>query len=681
MSALEALAHDGESLLAKVRDGSLTMNRTIADALFELEDAVRSALATIAEVGADGDLAAWSDLRRRLADLAATSADGASELPRAIVFDRADERRDELADGAQPGLVTSPPEETTLGEPHDSHASQADRSTPQGSGQHRPAVTENAVRVDVGLLDRLMNLVGELVLARNRVLQLAQGLGNTTLAVSTQQLSIITSELQEQVMKTRMQPIDTLLSKLPRMVRDLAHELGREVDLVLEGRETELDRTIVDAIRDPLTHLIRNAVDHGIEPPEEREAVGKPRRGTLRIEAYHEGGYVLIEVRDDGRGLDLQRVRERAVARGLVSAEELARMSPREVSELIFLPGFSTARTVSAVSGRGVGMDVVKTNVEGVGGSIDVESELGHGTCFRLRIPLTLAIIPALMVETGAQRFAIPQLALSELVRLERGERESLVEVVDRAPVLRRRDQLVPLLDLGALLGLDPVLADPKREAVSVVVLQLGGTTFGLAVDRIVDTQEIVVKPLGQFVNQLPCYSGATILGDGRVALILDVSGLARLGGLTAERAREVHEQVGLGSEFDTEPILVVAVGGGERVGIWLRAIERLEEFPLEAIEHLEGREVVQYRGGVMVLVHLSHLLGLPSQPTRTDRTSVVVASDRSGKVVGLAVDDVLDIAAAPHREPGATVVVGGKLVRIVDLAALLELAAEVSHV
>lgn len=667
---LEGLAHDGESLLARVRDGAVRVDAAVADALLALEDAVRRSLDAMAVSGVEDD-ESWGDLRGRLVALAERAAESPQPPGRAnaVVF----------APVAPP---SAPAERSADPEPAPAADSDRVRSTESDARLGvRSGLNESVVRVDVALLDRLMNLVGELVLARNRVMQLAQSEGSAALAASTQQLSIIASELQEQVMKTRMQPIDTLFAKLPRVVRDLARELGREVDLVLEGRDTELDRTIIEAIRDPMTHLIRNAIDHGIEPPDERLAQGKPARGVLRIEAYHEGGSVIIDVSDDGRGLDLEAVRTRALERGVVHADELARLGPREVAELIFVPGFSTATTVSAVSGRGVGMDVVKTNVEGVGGSIDIDSEPGRGTRMRLRIPLTLAIIPALMVETHGQRFAIPQTALAELVRLELDGRHSPVEIVDHTPVLRRRDRLVPLLDLGAILALAPPFPERGLDAVSVVILSAGATSFGIVVDRIVETQEIVVKPLGQYVSQLQCYSGATILGDGRVALIVDVGGIARLGGLAVEREHETTPEAVGDQESETEPVIVLAAGGTERLGVRLREIERLEEFALDAVEYVEGHEVVQYRGGVMRLVRLAHLVGLASQPAHPDPIDVIVAADPAGELLGLVVDEVLDMALAPVGTSRAAIVLDGKLVRVLELGTLLARAGEVSHV
>ncbi|ACU53181.1 CheA signal transduction histidine kinase [Acidimicrobium ferrooxidans DSM 10331] len=667
---LEGLAHDGESLLARVRDGAVRVDAAVADALLALEDAVRRSLDAIAATG-DEDDEHWEELRARLVALA----EQAHEAPRSVAGANAVVFAPAPSSGAPAELSSGPESQASV------EGDVARGAEPDGKSGARPTLGETAVRVDVGLLDRLMNLVGELVLARNRVMQLAQSEGSAALAASTQQLSIIASELQEQVMKTRMQPIDTLFAKLPRVVRDLARELGREVELVLEGRDTELDRTIIEAIRDPMTHLIRNAIDHGIEPPDERRSQGKAAHGVLRIDAYHEGGSVIIDVSDDGRGIDLEAVRARALARGLVHADELARLGPREVAELIFVPGFSTATTVSAVSGRGVGMDVVKTNVESVGGSIDIDSDPGRGTRMRLRIPLTLAIIPALMVETHGQRFAIPQAALAELVRLELDGRHSLVEIVDHTPVLRRRDRLVPLLDLGAILGLAPPFPERGLDAVSVVILSAGATSFGIVVDRIVDTQEIVVKPLGQFVSQLQCYSGATILGDGRVALIVDVGGIAQLGGLAVERAHETTSESVGEAESEAEPVIVLAAGGTERLGVRLREIERLEEFALGAVEYVEGHEVVQYRGGVMRLVRLAHLVGLASQPARPDPINVIVAVDPAGQLVGLVVDEVLDMALAPVSRTHGAIVLDGKLVRVLELDALLERAGEVSHV
>ncbi len=385
-----------------------------------------------------------------------------------------------------------------------------DTAEPQGA---RPSVTETTIRVDVGLLDALMNLVGELVLARNQIVQLTQGERSSVLTAAAQRLNLITTELQEGVMKTRMQPIGSVWGKFPRLVRDLALACGKRVRIEMEGEETELDRSIIEAIKDPLTHLVRNAVDHGIEPPEVREAAGKPPEGRLLVRAFHEGGQVNIEITDDGAGIDAERVLARAIERGFVGPDQAVRMSEREILDLIFRPGFSTAERVTNVSGRGVGMDVVRTNVERLGGSVDVRSRLGEGTTFRVKIPLTLAIIPALIVTCAGDRYAIPQVNLLELVRLDGDQAGRGIERIHDCPVYRLRGNLLPLVYLDEELG----LAAPDRgtSGMYIVVLQADERQFGLVVDGILDTEEIVVKPLSKQLKSINAYAGATIMGDG----------------------------------------------------------------------------------------------------------------------------------------------------------------------
>ena len=394
----------------------------------------------------------------------------------------------------------------------------------------RRSMADSTIRVDVDLLDSLMRLVGELVLTRNQVVQHAGGLGDQALTRASQRLNLIASELQEGVMKTRMQPIDHVWSKLTRVVRDLGVGCGKQVRLEMQGRDTELDKTILEAVKDPLTHLVRNSVDHGIESPEARVAAGKSPEGTLLLRAYHEGGQVNIEITDDGGGINPKKIAAKALERGLVTADELARMSEREMTSMIFLPGFSTAAVVTNVSGRGVGMDVVKTNIEKIGGTVDVQSAVGAGTTFRIKIPLTLAIIPALTVRCDGDRYAIPQVSLVELVRLEGEDGSKGIEQISGAPVLRLRGSLLPLVHLDTELGVGQGAADgrPAEGATFIVVLQAEDRQFGLVVDEVLDTEEIVVKPLGQQLKGISVYAGATILGDGRVALILDALALAQ---------------------------------------------------------------------------------------------------------------------------------------------------------
>ena len=421
----------------------------------------------------------------------------------------------------------------------------------------RRAVADSSIRVDVDLLDSLMRLVGELVLTRNQIVQHAGGLDDNGLVRASQRLNLIASELQEGVMKTRMQPIDHVWSKLTRVVRDLGVACGKSVRLEMEGRDTELDRTILEAVKDPLTHLVRNAVDHGIETPAARTAAGKPEQGVLLLRAFHAGGQVNIEIIDDGGGIDPAKVGAKALERGLVSADELSRMTERDVINMIFLPGFSTAGAVTNVSGRGVGMDVVKTNIENIGGSVDVSSAVGSGSTFRIKIPLTLAIIPALTVRCAGDRYAIPQVSLVELVRLgAAGDTVGKgIEYLSGAPVLRLRGNLLPLVHLGSELGVSEGLgtyddvagggAPERREATFIVVLQAEERQFGLVVDEVLDTEEIVVKPLSSQLKGLPAYAGATILGDGRVALILDALALAQSSGVVnAARSRAMVERL-----------------------------------------------------------------------------------------------------------------------------------------
>jgi two-component system chemotaxis sensor kinase CheA len=506
---------------------------------------------------------------------------------------------------------------------------------------HRRSVADASVRVDVDLLDSLMRLVGELVLTRNQIVSFAGGLREPTLVRASQRLNLIASELQEGVMKTRMQPIDNVWNKLPRVVRDLAHTCGREVRLEMEGRETELDKTVLEAIKDPLTHLVRNAIDHGIETPEVRVAAGKSREGTLRLRAFHESGQVNIEISDDGAGIRPDKIAAKAVERGLITAVDVARKSEKELMDLIFLPGLSMAKSVSNVSGRGVGMDVVKTNIEGIGGTVDVTSEAGLGTTLRVKIPLTLAIIPAVTVECAGDRYAIPQVSLVELVSLGSGTGSQVIEDISGAPVYRLRGRLLPLVALHEALR----LTDPRRDQgeTTIAVLQADGQQFGLLVDRVLDTEEIVVKPLSAQLKRIAEYAGATILGDGRVALILDVMALARNASvLTTHAARAEAEAMHAVVEVaEGDPQLVVGLGE-RRVAVPLSAVTRLEEFPVSAIEHVGGREVVQYRDRILPLLRLADHLGAFGGDGRESLQVVVYAEgDRS---VGLVVDQILDI-------------------------------------
>jgi two-component system chemotaxis sensor kinase CheA len=521
-----------------------------------------------------------------------------------------------------------------------------------GNGSHPIAVADASLRVDVNLLDTLMRLVGELVLTRNQIVATAAAQADPAMLRSSQRLNLLVSELQEGVMKTRMQPIDTVLSKLPRVVRDLGVSCGKEVRLELEGRETELDKTILEAIKDPLTHVVRNAVDHGIEAPEARTEAGKPTEGRLTLRAFHEGGQVNIEISDDGAGIDPGKVAARALQSGLVTADQLRTMGAREMLNLIFVPGFSTAEAVTNVSGRGVGMDVVRTNIEKIGGTVDVTSELGAGTTLRFKIPLTLAIIPALTVECSGERYAVPQVSLEELLCIEGDQAQTGVEYVSGAPVFRLRGNLLPLVWLDHVLDLTQ---GPHVEGtVYILVLQAEGRRFGMVVDRVLNTEEIVVKPLSRQLKGIGTYAGATILGDGRVALILDVRALARRAHVVREgdSNADLAKLAAVATTVDgPEPLLVVAVGD-RRLGVPLSMVTRLEEVPRSAVERVGQREVVQYRGQLLPLSRLSGLLGSHA-PTDDDEQLKVIVYTQGRRSVGLVVDAVVDIATEAPKSRG----------------------------
>ncbi len=550
-------------------------------------------------------------------------------------------------------------------------------SAPAGGGR---GVADSKIRVDVEQLDKLMTLVGELVLARNQILQYQPANEDAGFVATTQRLNLITTELQEGVMKTRMQPIETLWSKLPRVVRDLAKQCGKKMQLVMEGKETDLDKTILEAIKDPLTHIVRNSVDHGVEDPETRVQRGKPAEGTLLLRAFHEGGQVILEIQDDGGGIDVSAVKGKAVERGIITHDQAARMGEHEAMNLIFAPGFSTAAKVTNVSGRGVGMDVVRTNIEKIGGSVDIQSVLHKGTTLRIKIPLTLAIIPALVVTTAGERFAIPQVNLLELVRLDGEARDSRIEYIHGTPVYRLRGSLLPLVYLDEQLGLrGEEGAETTDNAINIVVLQADDRQFGLVVQDINDTEEIVVKPLDKQLKDLSVYAGATIMGDGRVALILDVLGVAqRSAVISKNRAADSisvnEDDSSAGTEgAATQTLLLFTTSETRRMAIQLSTVARLEEFERSRIEYASGKRVTQYRGEIMPLVCLSEFFG---GTERTDREVMeVVVYQHEGSSIGLIVDHILDIVEEQisgmrsSRAPGllGSAVIGGLVTDLLD--------------
>lgn len=558
-------------------------------------------------------------------------------------------------------------------EPFDEDPKSSGTNDHEGSDKSQAqSVSDSTVRIDVALLDRLMNLVGELVLARNQILQCSRSTEDPSLLAASQRLNLITSELQEGVMKTRMQPIQNAWAKLPRIVRDLSMTCGKKVQLKMEGAETELDKTILEAIRDPLTHIVRNSVDHGIEAPAVRESRGKSAEGTLMLRAFHEGGQVNIEITDDGGGINLPRVKEKAISQGLITADQAAAMSDRELMNLILLPGFSTASAVTNISGRGVGMDVVKTNVEKIGGTLDIQSVYGQGTTLRIKIPLTLAIVPALMVSCGNDRYAIPQNSLVELVRLEGDRAQREIEHIHDTPVYRLRGHLLPLLYLDEQLQVRAprTAADLKQDqAINIIVLNAENRQFGLVVDEINDTQEIVVKPLGTHLKKIEAYAGVTIMGDGAVALILDVLGIAKKAHVVSNtRDRSVAQtELTDGEAGDLkQTLLLLGMGTEQRMAIPLSVVARLEEIPVSSVERADNQQVVQYGGQIMPLIHLGAILPTEQSGTQDGQTLQVVVFTKDGRSVGLVVDQILDIV-----ETALTVQQTGKRAGVVGSAVI----------
>jgi two-component system chemotaxis sensor kinase CheA len=666
---LESISHLAEDILSQLRDGHRELTPQLVTVILEAVDAIKKILVSIETTGAEG-ADTHDTLRGRL--------------------EAARRRSSALPSPAPPIPAATVPEPSADAQP----ATPALEAESQAV-QKASTVADSTIRVDVGLLDKLMNLVGELVLTRNQILQFNAQQEDTTLNVTSQRLNLITTELQEGVMKTRMQPIGVVWNKLPRLVRDLAATFGKQIHLDMDGAETELDKTIIEAIKDPLTHIVRNCCDHGIEPPEVRVGNGKSPQGKVMLRAFHEGGQVNIEIADDGAGINLAKIKEKAVQKGLLRSDQAERISDREVINLAFLPGMSTADKVTSVSGRGVGMDVVKSNIEKIGGTVDLLSRPGQGTTIKVKIPLTLAIIPGLIVTTSERRsfprrqraigdrFVIPQVSLLELIRLEGDSGKRQIERIQGTPVYRRRGQLLPIVYLNEVLEMGETL---DSNVVNIVVLQAEDRQFGLVVDGISDTQEIVVKPLGKQLKGLTCYAGATIMGDGQVALILDVLGIGQRSGVVQEsreqnRAEAEHrEQAG----SDRQTFLLFRAGSFERVAVPLSLVARLEEFPQSKIEHAGGRRVVQYRERILPLASLGPILeaGAADTAGSQDPAQVIVFTD-GDRSIGLLVDQILDIVeesitvrrSADRKGLLGSAVIGKKVADLLDLHAVIETA------
>ena len=744
-ATLEAIAHRAENLLSQLREHEKRLTPALTTLLLETVDVIKQILKQIEDTGSEGP-EPYDALRARLqaacdSDPEAAPRDSADDSLSQVKPDDAKSAEaeagsaepgdaepvnaepDKAPDDAEPETETSPEPPAATAEsavpgdepsvvsaapaaeiasapepppPPDAAATVSqdappvaaagsDESKSRAASPHR-SVTDATIRVDVTLLDNLMNLAGELVLSRNQILQHSVNYNDASLTATSQRLNLITTELQAEVMKTRMQPIGVVWNKFPRVVRDLGQASGKQITLQMEGEETELDKTIIEAIKDPLTHIVRNSCDHGVEAPAERAAKGKPAQGTLILRAYHEGGQVNIEILDDGAGIDPGVIKEKALQKGVITVDQAQRMGEREILNLVFGAGFSTAAKVTKVSGRGVGMDVVKTHVEKIGGSIDLQSQVGRGTTIRIKIPLTLAIIPALIVSVGTEKFAIPQVNLLELVRLEESISQTSIEWIHGSPVYRLRGKLLPLIYLNKLLASEEseeASADKTDGALNIVVLQADDRMFGLVVEEVYDTQEIVVKPLGELLKGTNCYAGATIMGDGNVALILDVVGLVQLGCVVNETRSQAiaakDQQTDTGGERQS---LLLFRSGTSRLAVPLALVGRLEEFQRSEIEHAGDRDVVQYREQILALIPLAQQLGLgPAAESADDDPVQVIVFNDGAKRVGLVVDEILDIVDESvtirnqHKQPGilGSAVVGGLVTDFIDLHYLIE--------
>ena len=679
-STLEGITHKAESLLSQLRDGKRKLTPALVSLILETVDATRNVLASIETCGKEGSLT-FEDLTARLR-VAAEMKDepeapsspepsGQVEAPSLKVEPPVVENSPALQEAIQP-----------VNEKVDDRRKGEDRRKEEGRREedverHSAAVDSN-IRVGVGLLDKLMDLVGELVLTRNQILQFNTEREDAALNATSQRLNLITTELQEGVMKTRMQPIGVVWNKFPRVVRDMAVALGKNIQLQMDGAETELDRTIIEAIKDPLVYLVRNSCDHGIELPEVRLSAGKPPQGILTLRAFHEGGQVNIEISDDGAGIDVARVKQKALENGLIRPEQAEKLSDREAMNLIFEPGFSMAKKITNISGRGVGMDVVKSHIEKIGGVVDVFSQPGEGSTVKIRIPLTLAIIPGLVITSGGERFGIPQVSLLELIRLEGDTVGKHIEHVHGTPVYRRRGSLLPVAYLNQVLGLKS--AD-LSEAVNIVVLQAEDRQFGLVVDGINDTQEIVVKPLSKQLKGLTLYAGATIMGDGRVALILDVLGIGQRSGVfgeSREQTRVVDKQK-TQLELEQQRLLLFRAGSFDRLAVPLSLVARLEEFPQSVIEHAGGGQVVQYRSRILPLVSLRDVLepGAHDDGQASGPVQVIVFND-GDRSIGMVVDEIVDVVeetATVRKKSDRKCILGSAVVgrRVTDFLDLNE--------
>ncbi|GLQ05834.1 hybrid sensor histidine kinase/response regulator [Sneathiella chinensis] len=740
---LEAVAHAGENVLGKIRDRELKVTPDVVTIILEAMDIIKDVLDALEQTeqepeGDDSDLidrlndvaygtqsaapAAPATPEPQMPEISSGGSDGPVSLEELEAAFQAAEGPDDMV--ATPAVTEAAPEqeesglrpgEVSLEELEaafqaapgpDDIAEEAAAPAPavpevvaakpaepaasggkaaQGEAGHKESSLANqSIRVNVELLENLMTMVSELVLTRNQLLQMVRGMDDNEFTVPLQRLSHVTTELQEGLMKTRMQPIGNAWSKLPRIVRDLSHELHKKIDLVMHGAETELDRQVLELIKDPLTHMVRNSADHGLEMPEDRLAAGKRETGRIILDAYHEGGHIIITITDDGRGLNVDRIKKKVIENGLANEAELENMNPQQIQNFIMRPGFSTAEKVTNVSGRGVGMDVVRSNIEKIGGTIELKSEEGKGSTFTIKIPLTLAIVSALIVECCEERFAIPQISVVELVRASTdGRADNKIEMINDSPVLRLRDRLLPLVHLNEILKLETSAdevaeqSDVKGSEDFIIVTQVGAYTFGIVVDRVFDTEEIVVKPVAPILRDLSIFSGNTILGDGSVIMILDPNGIAAKSGEAVVGDHTVEEETQRESgDSDSVALLICRAGGVEPKAVPLSLVARLEEVDVDTIETTNGQMVVQYRGKIMPLATVNDRCKIIEK----GRQPILVFSEND-RTMGLVVDEIVDIVddrlnvemASNIEGMIGSAVIRGKATDIIDVGYYLQ--------
>lgn len=686
---LEKVSHAGESLLGKIRDGQLALDSQKTTILLSALDCLRSIIEGIegSQTEPSGDDSA---LVEQLLALASGKGIEVS-VPQTASPSAAEPASTPAPETQEPSTQSSIPPVTVTTRPSSQLAQvDAGESTdevwaPDPADPVKNQEVAAPVKVNLELLDRLMNLVSEMVLARNRLLPFTNQFVDHDFSSAVRVIDLLTLELQERMMKTRMQPISQVWTKFPRLIRDVSNDCAKKVSLIQEGAQTELDRTLLDAIRDPLVHIIRNSIDHGIEIPSERLNRGKPEMGKVLLRASHENGMVVIEIADDGAGVNYDLVRQKAIEKSLVSPQQAMELSDLQLLEFIFLPGFSTKSQVTNLSGRGVGMDVVKTNISNIGGSIDIDSKRGVGTTIRLKIPLTLAIMPALFIRCGSEPYAIPQSSVLEMVRLDLGADSTGLEDFYGTPVFRLRNQLVPLLFLNHQLDVNQEM--PTSDAIlNIAILQSSGVRFGLVVDEVLNMQEVVVKPLGPLLKDVKDFAGATILGNGRVALILDVDGIAIQSGMVAKiQSRPMNATSTEEKSYEEDvAMLSFELEGQSRLALYLENVERLEMISPKQVQRNGNRDVIQYGNDIMHLLYLNQYIegaeGRKS-PKNEDDVIPVIVHYTNGIPVGLVVSQVHDIihvsknlheANPPQKGLLGCVSLNDQVINVVDLQEIL---------